>query len=61
MALAGWLSWLEHHLVNQKVLGLNLGQGTYLGFGFNPWEATDFSLSLSPPRPHPNFSKHNLG
>ena len=36
-ALAGWLSWLEHHSKHQKVAGLILSQGTYLGCGFNLW------------------------
>lgn len=30
-------SWLEHHLVQQKVEGSILDQGTYLGCGFDPW------------------------
>ena len=32
-ALARWLSWLEHHSVHQKIVGLILVQGV--------WEATD--------------------
>ena len=44
--LAGGSSWM------QKVLGLIPGQGTCLGFVFNPqsgsvWEVTKLSLSLS--------------
>ena len=60
--LAGWLSWMEHCPVHQNVVGSIPGQGTYLGYGFNPWsgsiwEETDqlfhvlslaLSLSLSP-------------
>ena len=30
-AMAGWLSWLEHHPIHQKVAGSIPGQGTYLG------------------------------
>lgn len=52
--LAGWLSWLEHHPLYQKVTGLIPSQSTNLGFGFDSqsghaWEATDQSLFLSPP------------
>ena len=53
LALAGWLSWLEHHPIHQKFEGLVPGQGTYLGRGFDTrsgcmWEATGqcFSLTL---------------
>ena len=51
-ALAGWLRWLEHHVVHQKVVGLIPGQGTYLDCGFGPQsgsvqEGVDH-LSLSP-------------
>ena len=48
-----WLSWLEHHPINQKVVGLIPGQGTYLGCTFVPqlgtWERqlSDVSLPLS--------------
>ena len=52
--LAGWLSWLECLLIHQNVVGSIPSQGTYLGFGLNPWsghvwESTDqcFSISLS--------------
>ena len=31
-----WLGCLEHHPMDQKVMGLILGQGTYPGCGFNP-------------------------
>ena len=31
MALAGWLSWLEHHPIHQKAAGLIPQQGSYLG------------------------------
>ena len=31
-----WLSWLEHHPVDQKVTGLIPSQGTYLGCRFDP-------------------------
>ena len=54
-ALAGWLSWLEHFLVHQKVAGLIPTQGTCLHCGFDPLsgclrEATNqsFSLTLMP-------------
>ena len=40
LALAGWFRWLEHCSVHQKVVGLIPGQGTYLGFGFNPHPST---------------------
>ena len=63
-----WLRCLERRLVNPKFGGLILGQGTYLGYGFNPcsgyvWEATNpcFSLMLmflSPSVPSP-LSKIN--
>ena len=51
-ALAGWFSWLEHHPVQQKVMGSIPGQGTYLGSGFDPqvgyvWEATDHCFPLT--------------
>ena len=57
-ALASWLSWLEHHPVQQKVASSIASQGTYLSCGFDPWlgcvwEVTidvshiDVSLSLS--------------
>ena len=36
LALAGWLSWLEHHPVYQKTVDLIPGLGTYLGCGFDP-------------------------
>ena len=36
LALAGWLSWLEHHPTHQKVVGLIPSQGTYLGCRFDP-------------------------
>ena len=36
MALAGWLSWLEHLPVHKKVVGLTPGQGTYLGWRLDP-------------------------
>ena len=47
-----WLSWLERHPINQKVVGLIPGQGTYLGCSSVPWsghkqEATDQSFSLT--------------
>ena len=34
--LAGWLSWLEHCPIHQKVKGSFPSQGTYLCCGFNP-------------------------
>ena len=34
--LAGWLSWLEHPPVHQKVGGSIPSQGTYLGLEFSP-------------------------
>ena len=36
VALVGWLSWLEHHPVHQKIAGSIPGQGTDLGCGLNP-------------------------
>ena len=27
---AVWLSWLEHHPINQKVAGSTMGQGTFV-------------------------------
>ena len=57
-AAAGWLSWLEHHPIQQKSTVSVPSQCTYLGRGVDPWlghmqEATDgcflhqyFSLSL---------------
>ena len=53
LALAGWLSWLEHGLAHQKVVDLISSQGTYLSCRFNPqlrciWEVTDGCFSLSP-------------
>ena len=50
--LAGWLNWLEHLPVHQSVVGSILGQGTYLGCGFDPWsrpvgEATNQCFSLA--------------
>ena len=54
LALAGWLSWLEHLPIHQNFADSVPGQGTYLGCGFDPQlrcekEATNwyFSLSLS--------------
>ena len=46
MALAVWLSWLQHCPVHQKVAGSIPSQDTYLGCGFDPQsgqaqEATD--------------------
>ena len=49
VALAGWLSWLEHHPVHQKVAGSIPGQGTYPGCGFDP-------LSGSLPEADPSSS-----
>ena len=64
MLWLGWLSWLEHRPVNQKVADSTPGQGTCLGCGFSPWsgcvwEATNpcfclnrcFSSFLSPSLP----------
>ena len=36
-ALTGWLSWLGHCPINQKVSGLIPHQGTCLGCGFDSW------------------------
>ena len=59
IALVGWLNWLEHHPIHQKIAGLIPSQETYLGCVFDPmsghiWEATNrcfchinVSLSLS--------------
>ena len=54
VTLAGWLIWLEHRPIHQKVGGSIPSQGTCLGYGFNPWlgyiwEATDRCFSLSLP------------
>ena len=53
VVLAGWLSWLEHYPIHQKVVGLIPSQGVYLGCSFTHWsgcgrEAADqcFSLTL---------------
>ena len=51
--LARWLSWLEHHLINQNVMGSIPSQGTYLGCRFDSWLGLinvlifSFSVSLS--------------
>lgn len=47
-----WLVWLERSLVHLKIMGSILGQGTYLGVGFNCWlgpmrEATYQCISLT--------------
>ena len=61
IALSVWLSWLEHHPIHQRVLGLIPGQGTYGVFRPSPVQAhtrgnpfmsmllshTDVSLFLS--------------
>ena len=59
LALTGWLSWLKHRPISQKVVGSIPGQDTYLDCRFNPqsecmWEATHwcFSLSLSQMNKH---------
>ena len=31
-----WLSWLEHHPINQMAMGLIPSQGTCLGYRFGP-------------------------
>ena len=36
LALARWVSWLQHCPIPQNVLGLIPGQGTYLGGGLGP-------------------------
>ena len=41
-----WLSWLEHHPINRKVMGSIPSQSTCLGCGFNL--SLSVSLSLSP-------------
>ena len=33
----GWLSWLEHCPIHQKVVGSIPGQGIHLGCRFDPW------------------------
>ena len=35
LVLIGWLSWLEHCSIHQKVVGSIPSQGTYLDCGFN--------------------------
>ena len=54
LALAGWLSWLEHRPIDEKGVGSIPAQGTYPGCGGDPQsghvqEATNrcFSLFLS--------------
>ena len=44
-----WLSWLEHHLGNQKVASSVPSWDTCLGCRFSPhvWEATDPCFSLT--------------
>ena len=37
LALAGWLSWLQHLPIYQKVVGSIPDQSTHLHCGFNPW------------------------
>ena len=51
-ALVGWLSWLEHHSVHQKVAVLIPSQGTYLDCEFGPqsghlWKATNQWFSVA--------------
>ena len=55
-ALAGWLSWLECHLVHQKVVGSIPGQGA---FRRQPMMfLSHIDVSLSPPLSLPfSFSK----
>lgn len=36
-ALAGWLGWLEHCPVHQRVVGSIPIEGTYVGGRFDPW------------------------
>ena len=65
-ALAGWLSWLEHVPVHQKVSGLISNLGTYLCCGFNPllgvqYQPIDIFVShrcFSPFFPLLKISKH---
>ena len=71
VTLAGWPSELERCLMCQKVVGSSPGQGTSLGYRFDPqlrcvWEATDrcssltsvfSSLSLSNPDTYPQVRK----
>ena len=52
VALAGWLTWLEHHPEHQKVLGSIPSQGTYVGCVSDPWsghvwEAISWFFSLT--------------
>ena len=63
--LAGWLSWLESHPVQPKVVSFFPSQGTYLGCRFDAWsgliqEATNwcFSLSVSLPSFLSKSNKH---
>ena len=60
-----WLSWLEHHPIDQNVAGSIPGQGTCLGCRFSPQsqrvgEATDWCFSLSVPSPLFKICKHVL-
>ena len=48
-ALAGWLSWLEHHLKHQKVVDSIPSWGP---FGGQPNDVSLSPLSLSPHAPH---------
>ena len=46
------LNWLEHHPIQQKIVGSISGQVTYLGCGFDPqsehiWEAVSHCFFLS--------------
>ena len=67
VALARWLSWLEHHPRHQSVLSSVPGQGIYLGCRFDPQlghipEATHRCLSPSSPTPFlSKVNKHLLG
>ena len=70
--LAGWLSWLERHPVEEKGAGLIPGQGTHLGRGFDPCQGahgsnrlmllSHISVSLLfPPSSLSKINKHILG
>lgn len=74
MALAGRLSWPEHHPIHLRAVGRIPGQDTYPGCGFSirlgpQWEATDahssvtarfLFLPLSLPCPCPKTSDEGL-
>ena len=55
-ALAGWLSWLEHHPVHQKAAGSILGEATYGRQLIHVSRTLMFSVSPPSPSPSPFLS-----